>query len=186
MSKSISIFNKIYEIDSFTGEVMDSSRQREVRVTGSGGGGATWDGYGGTAPINITSETIVHDEFFLLNEQGKEKDFHLTNWKMPLRVGHKVQIIWIYPPNDNTGWYVVMNNHNLEKVEWNEDKLNDIAKAHYRLLLWGAWIASVFVAYVFSSSGFFIILAIAAYIFYRIKTKAVYQALYDEISRQID
>lgn len=49
---------------SFTGEVVDNNKQRETKVTGSGGAGAVSDGTGGTTPIKIQSTTTVHDHFF--------------------------------------------------------------------------------------------------------------------------
>lgn len=113
----IIIHNKSYRFYSFVGEVTETSRQRETLVSGYGGGGATYNGTEATAPVNITSRTIVHDEFFLVNEQGEEEHFHLQNWTLPTRVGHKLQMIWIIPPKQQKGPTVLMNNKNLRQSE---------------------------------------------------------------------
>ena len=72
MNKQVTVNNKTYVIEEFFGRVVESNRERETKVSGSGGGGATWNGYGTTAPVDISSETTVHDEFFLIDEQGNE------------------------------------------------------------------------------------------------------------------
>ena len=114
---SIAIHNKTYEIHQFMGKVEGTSKQRETRVHGGGGGGVVRNGQGATAPVRISSTTTVHDNFFLLNEESNaEKDISLQNWDVALREGHKVQVIWVIPPKSNAGPYVVVNNKNLDKV----------------------------------------------------------------------
>lgn len=197
MTRSFTIKGKTYEIGSFEGTVLESSRQRETKVTGSGGGGATWDGYGGTAPVNIKSETTIHDEFFLLNEDGVEKDFHLTNWDVPLRAGHFVQVIWLFPPKSSTGWHVVLNNKNLNKLEWNHTMINDIAKKHYRSHLWrGYFLVIILWAFAIQLIGKFIkidagaityvpLLLIAVYLIYRYMTNEIRNQIYNELRKYI-
>ena len=52
---TITIHNKEYRIYEVTGKILESNKQRELHVYGSGGGGATYNGTGGTAPVNIQS-----------------------------------------------------------------------------------------------------------------------------------
>lgn len=179
--KELLIQNKTYLLCDFYGEVVDTNRQRETKVYGSGGGGATYNGYGGTAPISINSVTTVHDEFFLIDEHGNEEDFHLMNWELPLRTGHKVQMIWIVPPNKPSGPNVVMNNKNLKKSEWNNKKLHEIASAHYIGYFLLGLVGSVVVGFLFSSFWLFLIVAVGVYIFYNIKTKEIKNRLISEI-----
>lgn len=181
MTRQVMIHNKLYEFEDFCGQVVEASRQRETLVSGHGGGGATWDGTGATAPINISSKTIVHDEFFLVNEEGKEMDFHLTDWELPVRTGHEIQMIWIYPPKSKTGWYVLMHNLNLEKVECRNAKLDELSRQHHSLIKWGGW-AGVFVLAWLVNSGLICLLGlIAVYIFYRIKAKQLHDELENEL-----
>lgn len=133
MINEVVIHNKTYTICDFYGQVMDTSKQRETKVTGSGGGGATWDGYGKTSDVKITSITTLHTEFYLLHESGREKHFKFTNWDISARVGHTLQIFWVIPPNQSQGSYVVAYNKNLNEYLINGVELYNIAGKHYFL-----------------------------------------------------
>ena len=56
---TITIHNKEYRIYEVTGKILESNKQRELHVYGSGGGGATYNGTGGTAPVNIQSSKLT-------------------------------------------------------------------------------------------------------------------------------
>ena len=67
----------------FRGTAVGVNKSRTVHTKISGGGGSIHTGidgkvYGGTSKIHSTTETYIHDEFFLRNQtSGKEKDFSL-------------------------------------------------------------------------------------------------------------
>ena len=105
---TITIHNKEYRIYEVTGKILESNKQRELHVYGSGGGGATYNGTGGTAPVNIQSSTTIHDEFFLIDQDGQEHSIKLKNWDVSLREGHEIQVIWVISPNQERGPYVVL------------------------------------------------------------------------------
>lgn len=179
------IHNKLYRFCSFHGDVAETSRQRETLVSGYGGGGATYDGTGATAPVNITSRTIVHDEFFLVNEQGEEEHFHLQNWTLPTRVGHTVQMIWIVPPNKNQGPYAVMNNKNLRQSEWADGKIQELAKNHYSMIKWGGLIGAFILAVMFKSFWLLLIVAIGSYVVYRKKAGEVEREIRQQLEQML-
>lgn len=59
--QTIKLNGKDYDLQSTTGKVWGSGKNMETRVSGGGGGGYTNRGTGYTAPVSITSKTIVHD-----------------------------------------------------------------------------------------------------------------------------
>lgn len=179
------IHNKLYRFCSFHGDVAETSRQRETLVSGYGGGGATYDGTGATAPVNITSRTIVHDEFFLVNEQGEEEHFHLQNWTLPTRVGHKLQMIWIIPPKQQKGPTVLMNNKNLRQSERADGRIQELAKNHYSHIKWGGLIAAFILPTIFKTMWLFFIIAIGSYIFYRKKVGEVEREIHQQIDNML-
>ena len=183
---SIAIHNKTYEIHQFMGKVEGTSKQRETRVHGGGGGGVVRNGQGATAPVRISSTTTVHDNFFLLNEESNaEKDISLQNWDVALREGHKVQVIWVIPPKSNAGPYVVVNNKNLDKVTWSKPTIQRIAGAHYRGPLWGSLAVAVIPAILFKSFLVLIVLGIAAAFWWFKKIKEVALELEQAVSKQL-
>ena len=137
---TVSIQGKTYGIYQFTGEVVDNNKQRETRV--HGGGGATYNGTGGTAPV--TSSTTIHDQFFLMDDNGQEHDVTLSNWNVTLRTGHRIQIIWVIPENKKEGPYVVVNNLNLKKFQRNDPVIGQLASDHYIKPFW-AGVAGIIV-----------------------------------------
>lgn len=181
IQKEVFIHNKAYVFCAFEGNVVEASRQRETLVSGYGGGGATYDGTGATAPINISSTTIVHDEFFLLDEHGEEEHFHLQNWTMPTRTGHHLQMMWIIPPKKTRGPYVVMNNKNLRQVEWANGQIIDMAKDHYRYIKWSGLALAIVFGVMFKSFWLLVIVAVGSYIFYRKKAGEVEHEMREQL-----
>lgn len=63
---------KYYELRWVNGEVAASSKNMETIVEGGGGGGYAYGGTGYAAPVTIRSRTVVHDEVFLIDREGRE------------------------------------------------------------------------------------------------------------------
>lgn len=79
----------------------------KTKVMGSGGG-STWDGYGHSKPVEIYSATTVHKDLYLLNDNGQEKHFALTDWNIAARTGHILQVIWVIAQDKEVGSYVAV------------------------------------------------------------------------------
>lgn len=74
--KPIHVGGREYALHYTTGTVEETGKNMETRVTGGGGGGATYGGYGGTAPVTIRSQTIVHDQLFVTDANGRNTPFN--------------------------------------------------------------------------------------------------------------
>ncbi|HRP44746.1 MAG TPA: hypothetical protein PLU27_08270 [Ginsengibacter sp.] len=92
------------------GRVAGKDKNMETRVSGSGGGGGTYQGTGATAPVHITSTTIIHDKIYLQKENGKERAVELTNWDVACREGHDMVVAWIIPEGKESGDYTAIKN----------------------------------------------------------------------------
>lgn len=126
----------------FRGTAVGVNKSRTVHTKISGGGGSIHTGidgkvYGGTSKIHSTTETYIHDEFFLRNQtSGKEKDFSLTDWNIALRDGHDAAVAWVIPHGNNRGPYIALHNYTLQKTIWRPDKLPQIFQIKKPIYLW--------------------------------------------------
>src|ERR1700749_2767716 len=92
--EALQVGGRTYELHHTTGTVQEAGKNMETRVSGSGGGGASFGGYGGTEPGNIRSQPIVHDQLFLIDSNGNEHAFQLQDFNLACRAGQEVSVIW--------------------------------------------------------------------------------------------
>lgn len=165
-----------YTFCSFDGRVAEASRQRETIVSSSGSGQINRDFTGKIAsidPVHISSQTIVHDEFFLLDEEtGEERYVHLQNWQLNCRVGHHVQILWIVAPKQEWGPYICLYNKKLQESEWQNAQILAMLKAQYKMLKWGGVAAALILGVMLKSLWIFLVILIGSYLFYSHKAKS--------------
>lgn len=172
-----------YSVYCFTGTVLESNKQMETRVTGSGGGGATYKGTGATAPVSISSTTIVHDHFFLVDETGKEIAVQLQNWDLALRTGHVLQLIWVIAGKASHGPYVVVENKNLQEVNFNDAQLaREVGKCLAKHF-WAGLALSILLAYLCSSWLLLVVGCIATFIYFYVRRGIFVQDLKQKIQQ---
>ncbi|WP_332911175.1 hypothetical protein [Algoriphagus boritolerans] len=73
-------------------------------------------GTGGTAPISITSKTVIHDQLFLTNSEGKERSFQLQDFNIACRKGNEVTVFWGIKKGKSKGSYLAVKNHTTEQL----------------------------------------------------------------------
>lgn len=115
-----------FELYSFSGTVEESGKNMETKVHGGGGGGATYQGTGGTAPVSISSTTVVHDQIFLTRKDGKERSFQLQDFNLACRKGNEVTVYWGIKQGKNEGAYVVVKNHSTDQSFYDEKALRKL------------------------------------------------------------
>jgi len=123
---------RTYALHYTTGTVQETGKNMETRVSGGGGGGTTFGGYGATAPVNIRSQTIVHDQLFITDAANKEHAFQLQDFNLACRTGHKVSVVWAIKKGKGSGKYIVVVNHSTGTNFYNEKALKNV----FRLNLW--------------------------------------------------
>jgi len=133
--KNVKTIGKEYQIYSVSGEVLDSQRHYETKVSGHGGGGYTNQGTGFSNPVTISSTTVVHDTIFLKDTEGKEHSIELQNFDVVSRTGNQMTAVWAIKKNKKRGPYVAIINHTLSKISFNGRKIFLMMTPHWGLLL---------------------------------------------------
>ncbi|HNR54359.1 MAG TPA: hypothetical protein PKJ19_04275 [Flavobacteriales bacterium] len=107
----------------FKGTVMEASKNMETRVSGGGGGGFTYRGTGGSAPVSITSTTVVHDQLFLQDEQGQEHALQLQGFNIACRTSHVLTAAWAIKQGQQRGPYFAVHNHTTDQTFYKDDEI---------------------------------------------------------------
>lgn len=152
------------------GSVAAKDKNLETRISGSGGGGATYRGTGGTAPISITSQTIIHDKIYLQKEDGKERAVELTNWDVACHEGNDMLVTWIIPDGKDKGDYVAIKNITTDSELFNDDAIKRAANQHFIKSLFLRLLIVFVVLLIFYNMGgsALVTLGMVAYIAYEI------------------
>lgn len=129
-----------YALHYTTGTVEETGKNMETRVSGGGGGGATYGGYGGTAPVTIRSQTIVHDQLFVTDANGEEHSFQLQDFNVACRAGHKISVIWAIKKGKQTGKYIAVVNHTTNNNFYNEKALKNVFRFNIWYFLGGGFL----------------------------------------------
>ncbi len=106
---SVTVGERIIELYTFQGEVVDEKKWATTQVSGSGGGINA--GSGQPNPVTIASTTTTHDQFFLRNDSGQELAVELANAGIALRKGHWVTVLWGAIKGYSQGSWLAVYNH---------------------------------------------------------------------------
>lgn len=159
--KNVKTIGKEYEIHSVSGKVLDSKKHYETKVSGGGGGGYSNQGTGYTAPVSISSTTVIHDSIFLQDKEGKEHAIQLTNFNVVSREGNELTAVWAIKRKKKRGPYIAIFNHTISESSFNGRKMFWMMTPHWLLLLG----AIILFGGVFSSTVL-VVLAIIAWAVY--------------------
>lgn len=141
-----------FDLHNFSGIVEESGKNLETRVSGGGGGGATYQGTGGTAPVTITSKTVIHDQLFLTGKEGKERSFQLQDFNLACRRGNEVTVYWGIKQGKESGQYLAVKNHTTDQVFFDDGQISSMF-----LNLWiqaGLILGGIFVFFAISYLGY--------------------------------
>lgn len=120
---SLQIGSGTINVFSFTGKVANASKNMETKVSGSGGGGFSYQGTGGNSSVRITSKTIVHDQLFLVDEEGNERSFQLQDFNVACRESNTVTVMWGILEGKENGPYFRVFNHTTNSDSFNDKKV---------------------------------------------------------------
>lgn len=124
-------YQKPFDIYTFTGTVEETSKNMESIVSGGGGGGATYRGTGGTAPVTFTSRTVIHDQFFLIDSDGKERSFQLQDFNLAVRKGNLLTVYWGIVSGNQSGHYFAVKNHHTNEFFYQKEVLKNFFMKKY-------------------------------------------------------
>ncbi|MDB5149886.1 MAG: hypothetical protein JWQ57_3906 [Mucilaginibacter sp.] len=130
--KTISIHGRQYTVYNASGKVEESGKNMETRVHGGGGGGYSYGGTGGTAPVSISSTTVVHDQIFLTDKNGAEHAFQLQDFDVACRTGNEISVLWAIKKGKPSGKYIAVLNHSTRNDFFHDKALKNM----FRFNLW--------------------------------------------------
>lgn len=126
MNQTIKAGKRNFTIYHFTGKVASASKNMETKVSGGGGGGGSYQGTGYTAPVRITSTTVVHDQLFLVDKEGQETALQLQDFNLACREGNIVTASWAIQVGGDEGPYFAVTNHSTNQQFINDKVIKKI------------------------------------------------------------
>lgn len=145
MERTIIVNDTPYRLESVTGQVLATTKSMETSVQGSvsGGGGRLREGSGKVhgVDLQLVSTTIVHDQFFLADEAGREHAFQLQGFNVACREGNSLTVVSALAPGQARGPYVAVHNNTTQTRFVNESALRTLCSPsllRYLLVCLGA------------------------------------------------
>lgn len=123
--RSLKIKGGIYILNSFTGRLLETTTRTTQEITGHGGGGVIQHSPGAgfsqvhTDPVEIETTTKTYRELYLLDNNGKERDFELVDFNVRCRAGHVLSVVSATKTGKSATDYIAVYNHNTEKFNVN-------------------------------------------------------------------
>jgi hypothetical protein len=126
MDQTIKAGKRELVIHHFTGKVAETTKHMETQVSGGGGGGMSYQGTGGSAPVTIRSTTIVHDQMFLVAQDGTERALQLQDFNLACRNGNIVTASWAVQVGSDEGAYFAVTNHSTGQQFLNDSVIRKL------------------------------------------------------------
>lgn len=126
MNQTIQIRKRSVTLYHFTGKVASASKNLETKVSGGGGGGYSYQGTGGSAPVRITSTTVIHDQLFIVDKEGNERAIQLQDFDLACRESNIVTAMWAIVEGQDNGPYFAIINHTTGSKFVSKKKIKEI------------------------------------------------------------
>jgi hypothetical protein len=161
--KTIDIHGRHYTIYNATGKVEEAGKNLETRVHGGGGGGFTYGGTGGSAPVSISSTTVVHDQIFLTDKAGIEHSFQLQDFDVAVRTGNEISVMWAVKKGKATGKYIAVLNNTTRQNYFNQKALKNVFRFNLLYFLAGGFVLGLIFGRSITAGTFGIVLGLLAW-----------------------
>lgn len=131
----VQIGQKTIRVGYFTGKVVSATKNMETRVSGSGGGGYSYQGTGYSSSVNITSTTVVHDQVFIQSRDGEEKAFQLQGFDLAVREGNILTVaVAMIEGKSDAVYAVAATNHTTRTNYVKDSAVKEVARECVSLL----------------------------------------------------
>lgn len=152
----VELNSKMYTLHAITGRVVGAEKSSTTEIIGSGGGGGGYShgGHGSshTNSVNIRSETTIHDNLFLIDTNGVEHAFKLSDIDVSCRNGNDVTILSMEKKGKGKTKDFAALNHNTRKSHYSYSHLMKPYQNWFTAVLCSigvyvaiVWLASLFV-----------------------------------------
>jgi len=131
----VNIGPKTVHLYSTTGVVQEAGKRSETHVHGSGGGSALPMSGSHTTNVRITSTTTVHDDLFIVDDDGKEHAFQLQDFDVAVRKGNRITITHAIASNKQSGPYILVQNHSTRQHFFKKKRLRWMVRPNIWLSL---------------------------------------------------
>ena len=121
--------NKNLYIAEFYGQVINLRHDSHMEIKGN----RNFAGSGGN--FEVRSTTITYQQFFIQNRKGREENFQLVNWHVPMREGHHVKILYLFSKTKGYGFVAGIKNEELGTIHWNEKKIGNATLQKFSVLI---------------------------------------------------
>ncbi|MES2429049.1 MAG: hypothetical protein V4560_18855 [Bacteroidota bacterium] len=161
--KTIDIHGRQYTVYNATGKVEESGKNLETRVHGGGGGGYNYRGTGGSAPVSISSTTVVHDQIFLTDKNGVEHSFQLQDFDVACRAGNEISVMWAVKKGKAKGDYIAVLNHSTRQDYYNKKALKNMFRFNIWFFLGGGFALAFLMDHSMGAGIFGVLLGLLAW-----------------------
>lgn len=165
----VELNSKMYTVHEITGRVVGAEKSSTTEIIGSGGGGGGYShgGHGSsyTNPVNIRSETTIHDNLFLIDHSGVEHAFKLSDIDVSCREGNDVTILSLEKRGKGKAKDFAALNHNTRQSHYSYSHLMKPYQNWFTAVLFsiGSYVSIVLVSSLFVDAMgvlFYMILAL--------------------------
>ena len=132
-----------YEFSGITGTVVGKDKRSDTKVHGyvsNNGGG------------NISSTTVISDDIFLLDKNGKEHSFQLLNFDIACRNDNILSVLSSHPFGRKSGRYFAVINHSTGKIFYHQYRVKALC-APNKYALGAIFIILSFFLFAYSYNG---------------------------------
>ncbi len=140
--KTVKTAGKEATLYHFTGMVAEAGKNMETIVSGGGGGGYSYQGTGGSAPVTISSRTVIHDQFFLVDKNGNERAFQLQGFNIACRKDNKLTVIWGIKKGERNGPYIIVHNFSTHETFYKDVLIGKLFVPN-QLLVFGGFVLGI-------------------------------------------
>jgi hypothetical protein len=146
--QSVKVGNRVIDLFTFQGEVMDEKKWATTHVSGGGGIGYVHAGSGYSTPRPVTSKTTTHDQFFVRSDDGQERAVETTNADLALRKGHRVTLLLGIEKGKEQGPCVAIYNHTTSDLTLINGDIKQLAfpsNVAGKLFMFLGWVIALWV-----------------------------------------
>lgn len=155
----------------FTGRILASQKQKSTHVSSATGGTQA------NPVTHISSTTVDHHEFYLMDEFGKERSFKTNDLDFPCREDQTASIVWVIPEGAEEGPFIAAYNHNTnDRVTIEPNRIAHIfAKPAW--MVWGIALATLVIVSFMINLIVGMIAVLVPFFFFRWQSRQAAKAL---------
>jgi hypothetical protein len=168
---SVVVDGKRHQIYYFTGKVLASQKQKETQVHSQSYGTQN------NPQVSVSSTTVDHHEFFLVDSAGKERSFKTVDFDFPCRDGQTLTVVWAIQEGAKDGPFIEVRNHNTGETHVNDFKQVSLWLKKPAWMVWGSALGGMVLLWIFTLYFTGLLWVIAPPLYFRYRARAAAKSL---------